>query len=384
MEDDVVLQVSNLTKSFVKNEGDESSRFFALKDVSFNLHKGEILGVIGANGSGKSTLLKILSKIYPPDSGSADYKGRLASIIDIGTGFHPDLTGTENVYLACRILGLSKNEIDEKLDEIVSFSGVGDFMNTAVKNFSSGMYLRLAFSVAFSSEVNILLLDEVIAVGDEEFRKKCYNKIKSLKESGVGIVLVSHHLNQVIEHCSRVLYLKEGKVKSCGQTLDIIEEYIESIAKRSDAPLSFPLTTSYLQISEIELSPYKAAYTANDRIDVKINCIKTVSEGELQFALVVNTITGTRVFIDSFALQDDNKQQITEKGEYLITAQIPAHLLNYGVYYLNIISSLDMRDDQEFIGVKTIKVQEVDGKEYSKSLNGIIRPKLKWEIIKLN
>ena len=200
----VILSVDSLTKTFQKNGSD----FVALSDISFELNKGEILGVIGRNGAGKSTLLKVLSQITAPTSGEISYEGELTSIIEIGTGFHADLSGEENVYLSAMLHGYSKSEIKEVYHQIVEFSGLQEFMQLPIKHYSSGMYLRLAFSVAFHSKISILLLDEVIAVGDTDFKRKCYSKLKELKARGTAIILASHHLELIVEHCDRCLFIR--------------------------------------------------------------------------------------------------------------------------------------------------------------------------------
>lgn len=188
----------------------EIEKFQVLKDATFEIEQGETIGIIGENGTGKSTTLKLLSKILYPDSGNITVNGKISSLLEIGAGFQPDLTGKENVYLYGSILGLSKQEIDNKYNEIVSFSEVGNFMETAVKNYSSGMYMRLAFAVAINVDPDILLIDEVLAVGDETFQKKCIEKILEFKKKGKTIVFVSHDMSSVKKICDRVFFVKKG------------------------------------------------------------------------------------------------------------------------------------------------------------------------------
>jgi lipopolysaccharide transport system ATP-binding protein len=198
---------------------------WALKDVSFEVKQGEVIGIIGRNGAGKSTLLKILSRITEPTSGQALINGRIGSLLEVGTGFHPELTGRENIYLNGAILGMRKAEIDHKFDEIVAFAEVGKFIDTPVKRYSSGMYVRLAFSVAAHLEPEMLLVDEVLAVGDLSFQQKCLNRIKGLTSNGMTVLLVSHNMTAIQSACSRAIYLDKGGLVAQGETLDVIQEY---------------------------------------------------------------------------------------------------------------------------------------------------------------
>jgi len=197
--------------------------FWALKDVTFDIRAGETVGLLGANGSGKSTMLKIIGGILHANSGSLAYRGRMAALIELGAGFHPDLTGRENVYLNASLLGLSRSETDSLFDEIVDFSGVRDFIDTQVKFYSSGMYVRLGFAIAVHVEPDVLLVDEVLAVGDEPFQRKCIDRIKRFQEEGRTIVFVSHSASQVQELCSRAVVLSHGEVVFDGPTEDAIE-----------------------------------------------------------------------------------------------------------------------------------------------------------------
>jgi ABC-type polysaccharide/polyol phosphate transport system ATPase subunit len=203
--------------------------FWALKDVSFEIKQGDVVGVMGRNGSGKSTLLKILSRITAPTSGRAFLKGRLASLLEVGTGFNYELTGKENVYLNGSILGLKKAEIDARYDNIVEFAEISDFMDTPVKRYSSGMRVRLAFAVAAHLEPDILILDEVLAVGDAKFQNKCLNRIQEIRNSGVTVLFVSHSAEQVIKLCNKGIILQEGKIISMGSALETTTEYLKCL-----------------------------------------------------------------------------------------------------------------------------------------------------------
>lgn len=203
----------------------DNPHFLALNDVSFEVKRGEILGIIGRNGAGKSTLLKILSKVTAPTSGAVKIKGRVASLLEVGTGFHPELTGRENVYLNGAILGMSKREIDKKFDEIVAFAEIDKFIDTPVKRYSSGMYVRLAFAVAAHLEPEILIIDEVLAVGDAQFQKKCLGKMGDVAKGGRTVLFVSHNMAAISRLCPKVLLLNNGKVDFLGDVNDGVDRY---------------------------------------------------------------------------------------------------------------------------------------------------------------
>lgn len=212
-----------------KTNGEET--IWALKDLSFEIKQGEIVGILGRNGAGKSTLLKILSRITEPTKGYADIYGRVSSLLEVGIGFHPELTGRENIYLNAAILGMKKWEIDKKFDEIISFAEIEKFIDTPVKHFSSGMYMRLAFSVAAHLETDILLVDEVLAVGDAAFQRKCLGKLKDVKQEGRTVLFVSHHLGQLRQLCQKGLWIDQGQVKRFGPITDTAGEYEKTLSE---------------------------------------------------------------------------------------------------------------------------------------------------------
>ncbi len=205
--------------------------FWALKDVSLGVHEGEVLGLIGRNGAGKTTLLKILSRITRPTTGWAEIRGRVRSLLEVGTGFHPELSGRENTYLSGSILGMSKREIDRKFDEIVAFAEIEKFIDTQVKHYSSGMYVRLAFAVAAHLEPEILLVDEVLAVGDINFQKKCLGKMGDVARAGRTVVLVSHQLNQIRRLCQRVAWVDGGSIRQTGPTHEVVSAYESAMSR---------------------------------------------------------------------------------------------------------------------------------------------------------
>src|SRR3990167_3292316 len=214
---------------FKQNKKTHKEEFWALKDISFKVMPGEVIGIIGRNGAGKSTLLKILSRITPPTKGEVILRGRVASLLEVGTGFHPELTGRENVYLNGAILGMKRYEINDKFDEIIEFAEISKFLDTPVKFYSSGMYMRLAFAIAAHLEPEILLIDEVLAVGDTQFQKKCLGKMKEVSRQGRTVLFVSHNMEAIKNLCSKVLILEEGKLKKIGPASKITEFYLSEL-----------------------------------------------------------------------------------------------------------------------------------------------------------
>jgi len=268
--DTLVGQISQIIRSPWENlkrlrelnrfgEEDESV-FWALKDVSFEVKEGEVLGIIGKNGAGKSTLLKILSQITEPTSGKIEIHGRVASLLEVGTGFHPELSGRENIYMNGTILGMTRREIDSKLDEIIDFSGVEKFIDTPVKFYSSGMKVRLGFSVAAHLDPEILIIDEVLAVGDYEFQAKCLKKMDSVSKEGRTVLFVSHNLEAIKTLCSRILVLKDGKINFDGEVKSGIRFYLE--AKNLCFNSQIDLT-----VHEEKLDPELGLITANILVD---------------------------------------------------------------------------------------------------------------------
>lgn len=214
-----------LLHSLVFHKDGVGQFIWALKDVSLTFNKGEAVGIIGPNGSGKSTLLKIIAGVTKPTMGSFTIQGPIAPLIELGAGFHPELTGRENIYLNAAIMGMSKDKINEKIADIISFSDLESFIDTPVKHYSSGMYLRLAFSVAIHVEADTILIDEILAVGDQKFQEKCLAKLTTLKKIGKTIVFVSHNIHQVQDFCERVIYLKNGKILMDDVTPKVVRQY---------------------------------------------------------------------------------------------------------------------------------------------------------------
>lgn len=221
---DIIKNIVNIPQDSNRLKKDE---FWAVKNVSFNVLRGEALGFIGHNGSGKSTILKMINGIFMPDIGEIKIAGRVGALIEVGAGFHPYLTGRENIYLNGAILGMKKKEIDEKFDEIVDFSEISQFLDMPVKNYSSGMYVRLGFSVAAHLRTDILLIDEILAVGDMDFQQKCIEKITNLKKSGTTIIFVSHNTDNLLKICDRCLFIEKGVAQKIGTSEKVVSLYLD-------------------------------------------------------------------------------------------------------------------------------------------------------------
>ena len=200
-----------------------------LKDISLDIKKGDTVALIGTNGSGKSTLLKLMTKIIYPTSGRVQTKGKLTSLLELGAGFHPDFSGRENIYFNASIFGMSKEEIDRRLNDIISFSELEEFIDNPVRTYSSGMYMRLAFSVAINVDADILLIDEILSVGDQRFQDKCFERLTELRDSDKTIVIVTHNLNSIRKLCTRAIWIKDGKVNMDGDTNEVVDKYLEEV-----------------------------------------------------------------------------------------------------------------------------------------------------------
>lgn len=222
------------TFSGLLNSREGQKEFWALKDIDFEINQGDLVGIVGNNGAGKSTLLKILSRITPPTTGRIEINGRIASLLEVGTGFHPELTGRQNIFLNGAILGMKKPEIKSKLDEIIAFSGIEEFIDTPVKRYSSGMYVRLAFAVAAHLEPEILIIDEVLAVGDSEFQRKCIGKMESVSQGqGRTVLFVSHNMAIIQSLCQKGIYLKNGRIAATGDIRSVVQEYVAGSSEHS-------------------------------------------------------------------------------------------------------------------------------------------------------
>lgn len=373
--------------------------FWALKDVSFSVKKGEVIGIIGRNGAGKTTLLKLLSRITYPTSGQAIIRGRVNSLLEVGTGFHPELKGRENIYLSGAILGMTKKEIDSKFDEIVEFSEIGEFLDTPVKRYSSGMYVRLAFAVAAHLEPEVLFVDEVLAVGDYKFQKKCLEKMGKVSHEGRTILFVSHNMASVARLCNRSILLEKGKLVAEGLTSDVIEKYIglreEVGAEVNWKNLNEAPGDSTVKVKSVRI--FSDQNTLSYRLDTNkdffvemtywnfiegsklLPCIRLVNNEGI-IILTANNLPSVCLKTDSWY------DRPSPKGLFRSVCKIPANLLKEGYYFVNIVignlaglldSYSHVYEDQ----VLSFEVIDKDGmhKEHHSTLIGVIQPKLDWE-----
>lgn len=321
--------------------GDVINEFWALKDVSFDVARGEVLGVIGRNGAGKSTLLKILSRIIEPSRGRAVLDGRVASLLEIGTGFHPDLTGRENIFLNGAILGMSRVEIRKKFDEIVDFAQISEFIDTPVKRFSSGMYVRLAFAVAAHLEPDVLIVDEVLAVGDAEFQNKCLGKIREVSGGGRTVLLVSHNMSAIRNMTSRCLVLSGGTVAFDGSPADAIRKYAEVLDQRGRTEQSFGkgLHTAIKSASLIDENGAPTSnYTAGEplRIDLVVS-----TDGGATYSVEIVLANAERQRLAMGSLQAFHGVTLPrEPGTYRTILEIEPLWLASGDYSLDIATSV--------------------------------------------
>ena len=329
-----------LLKIGQQDHGNRAGEFiWALRDVSFEVSEGEILGIIGRNGAGKSTLLKILSQVTAPTSGQVKVKGRVASLLQVGTGFHPELTGSENVYLNGAILGMTRAEIDRKFDEIVDFSGVEKFIDTPVKRYSSGMYVRLAFSVAAHLEPEILLVDEVLAVGDFAFQKKCLGKMGDVAREGRTVLFVSHNMATVNNLCQRALLLEGGQIARRGDTHAVVSQYLGAGTKGGErSNLSFPEDPSKrIQLLNVKLVGSNGTPTARveyyEDFAIEIEFLaREIRAGDYINISVLDSL-GNIVFLTSDEDTTDSMQlKDCSPGKHRYRLPMPSRLLKPGKY----------------------------------------------------
>jgi lipopolysaccharide transport system ATP-binding protein len=371
---------------------DPDNILWALRDVSFDVRQGEVIGIIGRNGAGKSTLLKILSKITTPTQGRAEVWGKISSLLEVGTGFHPELTGRENVYLNGTILGMRKKEVDLKFDEIVSFSGIEKFIDTPVKRYSSGMKIRLGFAVAAHLEPDILVIDEVLAVGDADFQKKCLNKMEDVGRDGRTVLFVSHNMPAVTRLCRRCLLIDRGRLVEDGMADDIVKKYLcsdlgTSAAREWNDPDTAPGGESArLRAVRIRSEEGLVADTVDIRKPFRIEMEYDLHEPDLVLMPVfqLKNEQGQLIFVTID--QDPTwRNRPRPRGRYISTVWIPGNLLAEGMIYP--VCSL-LRANPESVlffernAVAAMVVDSQDGDsargEYTKSIPGIIRPLLQW------
>lgn len=337
-QEDPFMKVGQTNDRTVKGSSDI---VYSLRDINFEIQQGETVGIIGRNGAGKSTLLKILSRVTAPSAGRIHVKGRVASLLEVGTGFHPELTGKENIYLNGAILGMRRSEISRKMDEIIDFSGVERYIDTPVKRYSSGMYVRLAFAVAAHLESEILIVDEVLAVGDAEFQKKCLGKMGSVSKSeGRTILFVSHNLQAIKNLCPKSILLENGLISQFDQTNKVIENYL--ISNRIQAKVSYINEISphpvFLRSAVVrnKTGSYCQNFNADEEIILEFIFQKNSPIGSTFIHLMINNSEGITVVETDSIEQEDSIISSNKTGQIISVVSIPKRLLNSGSYTLSV------------------------------------------------
>jgi lipopolysaccharide transport system ATP-binding protein len=368
-----------ITEKNTRDENGGTNFVWALDDISFEVNQGDVVGIIGSNGAGKSTLLKILSKVTSPTKGNIKIKGRIASLLEVGTGFHPDLSGRENIFLNGAILGMTKKEIHAKFDEIVAFSGVDKYIDTPVKRYSSGMYVRLAFSVAAHLEPEILIVDEVLAVGDAEFQKKCLGKMKEVSQQGRTVIFVSHNLVAVKSLCTKGIVMDQGKLVFSGSADEAVENYMNANASKVQPSTAFSspedaIGNEFIKIKSVSVQPTNPTIT--DEFSIHFSFWNFSPGPSIFLAMDLINVYEEVVFGSGFTFETgiDN---ICEAS-----CIIPADLMNDGLYEINLyFNSVEMRPIFQALNIISFEVSDKDRNyAYFGKVNGSVRPLLKWKV----
>lgn len=381
---------------YLRGQTSRSEDFWALKDVSFEVQPGEVVGIIGRNGAGKSTLLKVLSRITKPTSGRVRLRGRVGSLLEVGTGFHPELTGRENIYLSGAVLGMRRAEIRRKFDEMVAFAEVEKFLETPVKRYSSGMYTRLAFAVAAHLEPEILLVDEVLAVGDAAFQKKCLGKMNEVAKGGRTVLFVSHNMNAVEELCGRVVLLRSGKLVRDGEDVrGVLHEYLGGDAGEARAewvnpgaelenPWFKPLR---LSVTGLDGRPVGQSVRNDAALSVVVEGRIDVPDPAMNVGYAVSATSGELLY---WSLTTDGAETDWPKagrGPVRFSSPLPTRLLNEGDYRVELIVSLHCRSWISQPGVNaptvvfTIQGGLSDSPYWMHRRPGLLAPVLPWASI---
>lgn len=374
----------------------QSQFVWALQDVSFDLLRGQVLGIIGRNGAGKSTLLKLLSRVTTPTRGEIKIRGRVASLLEVGTGFNPELTGRENVFLNGAILGMRKSEIERQFDEIVAFSGVERYIDTPVKRYSSGMYVRLAFAVAAHLEPEILIVDEVLAVGDAEFQRKCLGKMKDVSGQGRTILFVSHNMAAVKNLCTRAILMENGRIVSSGDVEQLANEYIQK--QLGDTSASGPIanwtkenapTSKYFRLNEVAVKNpdgQVAGTFYTDKpvaIDIRYDVFEKIAGSRV--LVKMSDAQGTVVFVST---NEANEVVDKEPGSYLTSCVIPPDLLNGGNYFVTVRIGKPQVNEAAAYAENCVSFNTIlmgnNGSISQTQWPGIVAPRLSWETNVLN
>ena len=358
----------------------QSDYAWALKDINFEINRGDTIGIIGKNGAGKSTLLKLLSRVTTPTTGQIKIKGRIAALLEVGTGFHPELTGRENIFMNGAILGMTKKEIERKFDEIVDFAGVEMYIDTPVKRYSSGMYVRLAFGVAAHLEPEILIVDEVLAVGDAEFQKKCLGKMSDVASHGRTIIFVSHNMQAIQSLCKKAIFLYNGRVHSQGPVEATINDYLKKSSTSSYVSFEGDLKYSnelieLRSIKVINEHEVGGNFSIDKDVRVEVEAINKNVQTEINVNLFFNTLDGACVFATC------SEPQIIKPGHFTASCHIPAHYLNDMVYSLNIM--VVNRGAHIMLAKDVISIEVIEPPRPVGCLGkfpGLVRPKFNWDI----
>ncbi len=377
----------------------EKNQLLALQNVSFEIGDGETLGIVGNNGAGKSTLLKILSRITKPTSGTAELRGRVGSLLEVGTGFHNELSGRENIFLNGAILGMQRAEIERNFDEIVAFAEVEKFLDTPVKHYSSGMYMRLAFSVAAHLEPEILIVDEVLAVGDVAFQRKCLNKMRDVSQSGRTILFVSHDMSAITRICSRAIALSGGKVVGAGAAVDVVREYLSSSwgmsAERIFETEKNPPQSEFVRLERVRIIDETGATCGSHDIRRKIGIEATYEVLESGKILLPNFQVYNQSRVHLFTIQDVSdewKRREKNKGKYVSTAWIPGNLMAEGSFFVNVavvtylpamIVHFNALEAVSFDVADSLTGDTARG-DYAGKMEGVMRPLVEWETCLFN
>lgn len=363
-----------------------------VKDVSFEIHAGEIVGIIGRNGAGKSTLLKILSRITEPTSGRAEIFGRVGTLLEVGTGFHPELTGRDNIYLSGVILGMKKKEIDRKFDEIVEFAGIAKFIDTPVKRYSSGMYVRLAFAVGAYLEPEILIVDEVLAVGDSQFQKKCLNKMKDIGAHGRTVMFVSHNIQAVTRLCDRVILLEEGRILHDGPAHEVVKTYLNSgFGTSASREWPDPSKAPGGDVARLRAVRVKTEDgRISDALDIRRPFILEMDYEVLKSGYVLypnyNLVSdsGELIFVTK-DLDPAWKRRPRPAGYYRSRVEVPGNFMTEGTIFVSCYCMTYSPDIIQFGAPEAVAFHVIDSQDgdsargdYTGTFPGAIRPLLPW------
>lgn len=358
---------------------------WALRDVNFDVAHGEAVGIIGRNGAGKSTLLKILARITRPTQGSVRLRGRVGSLLEVGTGFHPELTGRENIYLNGAILGMTRVEIKARFDAIVDFAEIEQFLDTPVKRYSSGMYMRLAFAVAAHLEPEILLVDEVLAVGDHAFQKKCLGKMGEVAEGGRTVLFVSHNMGAINQLCPRSIWLERGSVRDDGQSATVIGHYLAS-NYRGEASIKFkPKPDKVAQFLRVRLLDASGRETAefpcgvSPQVEIGFEIKQAVTGAHV--ACIVYSSSGTHLFSTADDDMDPSRRGLRIPGEYTARVSLPVEQLNVGTYHIAVgigIPGIEVFDRQEALSFSIIDTGDFGTMKEAGRRQGLLLVQARW------